>query len=986
MAAFPAGRSFVQAVLDGVSRAGMAAVDMRYFAAREGAAADYCRQRVRECEIYIAVIGFRYGSLVPGTEVSYTETEFQEASAAKMPRLVFLLDEDAQLLAGPVDPDRRAVGRFRQRVEQAELILARFTTPADLELKVFHALTEMAGNRSAAVSGPAIRHSLPLDTAAFTGRTAELQLITSAEPGGGVVAIHAIGGMPGSGKTALAVHAAHLLQERFPDRQLFIDLHAHTPGREPIAPHDALAGLLVAAGADPKFVPGDLDARAAMWRDKMGDQRALLVLDNAENSAQVAPLLPGGGSCLVLVTSRRHLGDLPGVVVPFSLDVLPAAQAAEMFTQLAPRVGDDPDGVAEVVCLAGYLPLAISLLARVFARHPAWTLVDLADETRGSLLTVTAEHQSIAAAFELSYRYLDPAQQRFFDLLGLHPGAIIDSYAAAALGDISPAQAGGLLDALHGEGLVTETSYRRYGMHDLLRRYARDHAVADPAINPEEALGRLLDYYQQAATAAQARIARQTRPGSSPTMPAAPATAVAMEGAGQALAWIRAERDSLLACLDHATRTRQHARVIALTAALAELLRRDGPWTDAVARHSTAVQSAGDLTDWPGRANALTNLGIMRRMTGDYHGSTRDLEDALAAYRYLGDELGCANALDNLGVVRQLTGDYSRAASNLEDALAIYSDLGNGLGQANVHLNRGTLRRGMSDFSGAVRDLEQALAIYSDLGNGLGQATALRYLGAVKATKGDYLSGAADLEQALAICRGLSDRLGQANALLHLGAVRQLRGDHLGAAGNLEDALATYRDIGDRNGQANALIYLGQFRELSGDYPGAASDFEEALAIYHRIGNRNGEANALDGLGVVRRGTGDYPRAAGDLAEALAIYRDIGNRDGEAEVLNEMGTLHRVSGELAKAEAYHQQALETGRDVGSALREAHALLGLGRCAAAGDHFMQAETLLRQAHEILLLMGAADAPAVLAELDSLTSHTATSPSAGDLTSP
>jgi DNA-binding SARP family transcriptional activator len=165
---------------------------------------------------------------------------------------------------------------------------------------------------SAVPAMPSVRHSLPPDTAAFTGRNGELHQIMSAvteaadaaRPGG-VVPIRALGGMPGVGKTALAVHAAHLLADRFPDRQLFVDLHGHTPGRDPVAPADALAGLLTAAGVDPRHLPAELESRSALWRDKMAGLRALLVLDNAASSAQVVPLLPGGVGCLVLVTSRR---------------------------------------------------------------------------------------------------------------------------------------------------------------------------------------------------------------------------------------------------------------------------------------------------------------------------------------------------------------------------------------------------------------------------------------------------------------------------------------------------------------------------------------------------------------------------------------------------------------------------------------------------------------------------------------------------------
>jgi tetratricopeptide (TPR) repeat protein len=821
-----------------------------------------------------------------------------------------------------------------------------------------------------------LRYSLPPDTAAFTGRGAELDRITAVVAGaagaGGVVTVGAIDGMPGVGKTALAIRVAHELSARFPDRQLFINLHAHTPGREPVAPEDALAALLAATGVDPKFVPGDLDARAAVWQDRMAGQRALLVLDNAASSTQVAPLLPGGGNCLVLVTSRRHLGDLPGAVVPVLLDVLPPERAEEMFTRLAPAAAADLAGVAEVVRLAGFLPLAVSLLARVCARHPDWTLADLAAETRDSLLTLKAENTTIAAAFDVSYRYLDPAWRRFFDLLGLHPGTAADSYAAGALAGISPAEAAVLLDALHGEGLLTETGHRRYGLHDLLRRYARDHAAADPGIAPDLVLGRLLDYYQHTAALAQDRLARQTRPGPAPA-PAAPAAAPALEDAGQALTWARADRDSLLACLDYAARTGQHDRVIALTAALAELLRRDGPWTEALTRHATAVQSARRLGDRLGEASALNCLGIVRQLTGDYQGAAEDLEQALTLSRESGNRLGQANALTNLGDVRRLTGDYQRAAEDLEQALAISREIGDRLGQANALTNLGDVRRVTGDYQRAAEDLEQALAISRESRNRLGQANALLRLGDVWRMTGDYHRAAGDLEQALAISGESGNRLGQANALVRLGDVRRLTGDYHRAIGALEQALGISCDLGNRLGQANALIYLGDVRRRTGDYPGAARDLEQALGISRDLGNRQVQANALLHLGNVRRETGDNPGAAGNLEQALVLYRNLGDQGGEVTAVNETGTLYRVSGEPAEAETYHQQALKLARAIGTAWDEAHALAGLGRCSLAVGDVTLAEARLRQAHEIFQRIGAADAPSVLAELDALTSQ-------------
>jgi hypothetical protein len=208
-------------------------------------------------------------------------------------------------------------------------------------------------------SAPQVRFSLPPDTAAFTGRDEEMSAITAAVAGaagaGSVVAVWAIGGMPGVGKTALAVHVVHLPAGRFPDRQLFIDLRAHTPGQEPVASEDALTKLLTATGVDSRFLPADLYGCVGMWRDKKASQRALLVLDNAASSSQVTPLLPGGRDWPALITSRRHLGDMHGLVAPVLMDALIPTEAQELFTRLAPHVSADPAGVGEAVRLGRVL-------------------------------------------------------------------------------------------------------------------------------------------------------------------------------------------------------------------------------------------------------------------------------------------------------------------------------------------------------------------------------------------------------------------------------------------------------------------------------------------------------------------------------------------------------------------------------------------------------------------------------------------------------
>ncbi len=929
----PAGRSFVQAALDAVVRAGLVPVDMRYFAAGDRKPADYCRQRVRSCDVYIGVVGFRYGSIVPGTAVSYTELEFAEAGAAGLPRLVFLLADASQLSADLADADRGAVDAFRHRLRAAGLLARDFTSAANLELEVFHALTDLddstlPGTPDTAAS---VRYSLPSDTAAFTGRDQEVDLITgavAAAAGRGVVMIYPIDGMPGLGKTALAVHAAHLLRPQFADRQLFIDLHGHTPGQQPVTPAAALAGLLAVVGVDARSLPADLEGRNALWRDRMAGQQVLLVLDNAASSQQVAPLLPGDENCLVLVTSRRHLGDLPGVVVPVMLDALQPGEATEMFRRLAPRAARDPGAeVARLVRLAGFLPLAISLLARVYLRHPSWTIADLARETEASLLTLTAEEGSIAAAFGVSYRSLTASQQEFFRVLGVHPGTTIDAYAAAALAGLPVPEASRLLDALHGEGLLTEPGYRRYGMHDLIRAYSRHRGAGIPDADRAHMLAGLLDYYQDTAVRAEAQLARQTRVKPAPAAGASPPD---LADRMQALAWLRAERVNLLACLDQAIRTGAPARVVALTSAMSGLLRQDGPWSSAITRHETAVSAAQQLGDRPGEADVLIKLGALFHLTGDAAGATEALRRAQRIYRDLGDQLGQANALTNLGAVW----------------------------------------RRLDDYPGALAAHVTALGMYRDLGDLLGQANALNELGAVHSVTGDYPAAITALEAGLALYRELGDVLGQAGNLYRLGVVRRFTENRPAAMAALERALAMYRELGDRLGQANTLNHLGALRRDAGDYRAAAAGLAVTRRVHRNMGNRSGQAVALGYLGSVRRLTGDFPGASDALAEALRIFRAIGHRGGEVEVLNELGTLYRVRGSVAEAVASHGEALRVAREIKSAWDEAHALAGLGRCDQATGHVADAETKLRQAYQMFQRMGAAEAPGLAAELDAL----------------
>jgi tetratricopeptide (TPR) repeat protein len=522
------------------------------------------------------------------------------------------------------------------------------------------------------------------------------------------------------------------------------------------------------------------------------------------------------------------------------------------------------------------------MVARQLYHHPAWTVAGLAAELAAAvdrLELLATENLSVAAAFDLSYDDLTPGQQRLFRRLGLCPGIDIDRYAVAALDGTDLPGARRSLEALYEHYLITEPAPGRYRMHDLIREHARALAGhLDPGDDREQATGRLLDYYQHAAAQAQALLARHVEAAAARAGGTGPAAIPVLANQEQALAWARAERTSLLACLDQATAAGQPARVIALTAGLAAVLRYDGPWDEAIARHATADQAARRLGDRHGQADALTCLGDVRLASGDYPDAARDLREALDIYRDLGDRHGRAIALTLLGNVRRMAGD----------------------------------------FPGALGDLRESVGICQDLGDRRGQATTLIGIAGVLLLTGEYPGAATDLQEALDICCDLGDRRGQASALADLGNVALLTGDRSGAARDLQEALGIFRDLGHRIGQVNALTSLGKVALLTGDRSGAARDLQEALGLSREIGNWHAEATILNEAGTVSRTGGDLSQARSYHQQALDLARQMGIPLEEAHALAGLGRCALLAGHTAEAEEGLRQAMAIFQRIGSA--------------------------------------------------------------------
>lgn len=835
--------------------------------------------------------------------------------------------------AGPAE--LRALADARDRVEETQRrakgrrpVSARTAAPAAV------------GSPNPEVAKSVTARQLPPDTALFTGRDEELaQLLALAEraeaglaPGAAVIS--AIGGMGGAGKTALAIHAGHRLAEHFPDGQLFLDLYGFAEDRPPREPGESLAELLASLGVAPGRIPAQVDARAALYRDRLAGTRTLVLLDNAFDEEQVRALLPAGTGCLVLVTSRRRLKALDDAV-PLPLGMLDREEATELLRHAA-RAPSEPaadprwEQVAE---MCGRLPLAL-LIAGSLLRlgGKAWNLDRLVDRLAhrrpgDELAGYTDETRSLTAVFDLSLRSLPNGEQLLFRRLGLAPAADIDIYAAAALLDADPDTAERLLERLADHSLLLGVSPGRYRMHDLLHVYARARAnEADPRDDCEAAIERLLEYWAGTAQAASSRIADMPRSASGRP---APAHAPVVTTPGAALAWLRAERANLDAAFDYARGRDEH--LVALAAGMAGILRIDGPWSRALEIHSGAVQAAENSGDRTAHADALADLGRVRQLTGDYPGAVDAYNRALTLYRELGDRAGEAGALSGLGFAKRATGAYLESVDLFNRALQIHRDRGNLSGEAYVLIDVGRMQEAIGDFAQAAQSQGRALQIHRDLGDHSGEAYALYALGRVRFATGDFPGAVVVHTQALEIQRDRGNRLGEANVLTELGRVRHATGEYDEAGDALTLALELYRVLGNRLGEAQALTELGRVRHATGEYGEAGNVLTQAMETYRKIGDRGDEAVAINYYAATLAATGHRERALDLYRTALAVHRELHKPDDEAVSLEGIADHHFAAGDPVEGAAHLRRAFDIYQRLGiepDALRIRARLLAL----------------------------------------------------------
>ncbi len=664
-------------------------------------------------------------------------------------------------------------------------------------------------------AGRPVPAQLPADTPGFAGRLAELTTLDSLLPwpGGGpqeryaehavatAVVISAVSGSAGVGKTALVIHWAHRVADRFPDGQLYVNLRGFDPGGRVVEPAEAVRGFLDALGVPSERVPLGLDPQAALYRSLLAGRRMLVVLDNARDAEQVLPLLPGTPTALAVVTSRNQLTSLVAAQAahPVMLDLLTPAEASELLVRRlgADRVAAEPEAVDQIIARCARLPLALTIAA-ARAAQSGFPLASLAEElavTEGRLDALSAGEPGsrLRAVFSWSYATLSPGAARLFRLLGLHPRPDITAAAAGSLAGCAPAAVRALLAELAGASLLAERVPGRYTCHDLLRAYAGELALSlDSDGERHAAIRRMLDHYLHGAHNADRVLNRARDRMPLPLQEPAPgATAENHADHARAMAWFDVEQPTLLAAVDHALAHGLDTHGWQLAWSLDTFLYRQGHWHELALTWQAALAAAGRLADPSAQAYAQRSLARVATRQGRY-------QDALAHH---------------------------------QQALQMYTRAGDLAGQAYTHHVLAMLWERQHLPDRALDHARHALALYQAAGHQRGQAAAYNAVGWYHALLGDHHNALTFCQRALALHQQLGDRDGEAHTWDSLGYAHHLAGHHPEAADRYQHALDLFHELGDHYQQAASLARLGDTHLAAGDHTAAHGAWQHALDI-----------------------------------------------------------------------------------------------------------------------------------------------------------
>jgi len=772
---------------------------------------------------------------------------------------------------------------------------------------------------------------LPPQAVELVGRREELGLLTG--EGGDLPLVSVIEGMPGVGKTALAVQAARLASGRYPDRTLYLNLHSHNPERPSVEAAEALHRLLQMLGVPSAQIPDAIGERTSLWRAQLSRRRVVVILDDAARPDQICPLLPTAGQCLMLITSRYRLPGLEGARA-LTLDVLSMADAITLFRRIAGHgLVHDEDEIAAAVQLCGRLPLAIQLTAGRLAHDRSPGLGVLVEELSQSPVLVggagMASPQWISA-FDLSYRALEPGHQRFFRSLGMSPCAHISLHAAAALGGCTPAEAEKALAALLDCHLLAQTPGGQFRFHDLIRGYAAARAMRDdPAPERRQAVGRLLDYYLHAADKSD-RVLHPFRRRTPPALTHPPAAIPALDTHQDAATWLGSEWRNILQAASYACRHEWKQKCADLTHALAGFLEVNAYWDEAIAAHTLALQACRDFADPPRIARASLALSEVSQQTGRHQAALPLAEEAAAIYRSLADQQGEAEALDQMGTAHSRAGRF-------REALAYFREAG---------------------------------TVYRDTTDRHDEARTLSHLAVACASLGRYPEAMTHLREALSLYRDAGDRRGEAKTLNNLGKTQMYLGNHRDALDSFHKSLEIFREIGGPQNEAILYHNIGTLHSYKESHEEGLAACRKALSLYRSIGDLPNEADVLNDIGAIYQECECYDEALIYHQKARLIAKEIGNLSQQLIALRRIADIHRGSGRYGEALDHYDTALGLARDIGDPYEEGKILEGIAETALATRRPDHARIVFRQALDIFERLGVPEAESVRIRIETM----------------
>jgi tetratricopeptide (TPR) repeat protein/transcriptional regulator with XRE-family HTH domain len=818
-----------------------------------------------------------------------------------------------------------------------------------------------------AATAPPRAAQLPADVAAFTGRVEHLNrldaLLAGVDAGPPAVVISAIAGTAGVGKTALAVHWAHRVRDRFPDGQLYVNLQGFAPN-PPLRPIDALTQFLHALGARHGQVPVDQDEAASMYRSLLADKRILVLLDNAASAEQIRSLLPGSPGCLVLITSRLRLSGLVARDGAQRIDLghLSADEAEALLARIVDpeRVRAEPGVCAELARACAYLPLALRIAAANIADRPQRTIAEyLAQLTAGDWLSalsiVDDDQAAVRGTFDLSYQQLAGDAQHAFRLLGLVPGSDITADAASALIGTDLEQTSLTLDRLAAGHLLDQKTPGRYSFHDLLLRYASERAHADePQADRAAAVDRLVRWYLRTA----ADAVRLLYPGKVllPSDPANVANSLVVANPEQALAWLDAERANLVAtarlCAEHGPRPVAWLLADTLRGYFAAHM-HSVEWLATARAAAAAAAAADDLT---GQAVAQLNLADVLRRLSQYQQAIDHYQRALALSREVGWLDGEATALANLSGAYLFLGRLPDGADHLKQALRIDRQTGRQAGQASRLNNLGVVYWQMGELRQAATYYREALSLYPG-NDSLGEANGLSNISEVYHALGRFDLALDHVSRAIGLYRRLLD-YGDPDALRIMASIQRDSGQYQDALDPARAAIALSRGANhDPRTEAHALVTLGTIRQCLGQYGMALQLHRRALRLAVETGNRFPQTEALIGLALAHLKRDEPEEAMEHARTAFAIARDTGYRLFAGQALTVLAEISLHRRRIADAVDQAQRALAIHRETGHRLGEANALLVLGQALGTSCDVDAATSCWRQALKIFEEVGA-----------------------------